>query len=407
MHKSGKRWAPVGIFVLVLMGAAALYWKDLEPTTNYAVTTVERGDILQRISLVGTVRAKNTVEVGAEVSGKIQNILVEENQSVSKGDILAIIAPETFENATLRARATLLQAEASKDRQQAVVRGLSQRVSRRKNTSAALAFSVEELEALEIDLEAAEADLRKADAVVQLAQSELERSLLELKRTTIRSPSDGIILERRVEPGQTVNASLETPVLFVVASDLKDIEIVANVDEVNIGKINTGQTVSFYSDAYEDKSFAATVERARQVPTPDLNYVAYPVLFSAKSSPEAPLIPGMTVNIVADLITPVTGVVRIPVDATRYHHQGFLPPIPDVVKQNLPRDQWQAAAMGYDFGSLIREGKTRIFVLTEDQVVEPREVKLGASNYEYVEIVAGDLAEGEKVILGRLNYDKP
>lgn len=400
----------VGFLIVGVLAASSAFvvGRQSEPqTSQYDFAIVDRGDVTERVSLVGRVNAKKTVEIGAEVSGRIENVLVQENQNVGKGDILATIEAEQFVNEVARAKAKLLQAEAARDKQLANVERLARQLDRRQDVSSSLAYSSEEIERIRFEKRAAEADLKFTTAAVLLSQSELERAQLEHARTIIRSPVDGIVLENRISTGQTVNASLETPVLFVIASDLNEFQLEANIDEAIVTKIDVGFEVTFTAEAYEEARFKARVSRIRKIPAPDINYVAYPALFDASSGPEAPLMPGMTVNITADLIEPARSVIRVPVDATRYFHAAFKPAIPDVVKENFPRDQWEAAAFGYDQGAMLRHGYSRVFVIDKDEQVVPKLVRLGASNYDYVEITSDNLEEGERVILGlNPNYEQ-
>lgn len=397
-------------FLIIFIAATALFWvvsdnfSDDATAPPYETALVDVGDVYQRVSLVGHVNAEKTVEVGAEVSGRVDKVLVEENQKVSEGQVLAIIAPEAFSNRVSRAKAKLQQASATLSKQTAAVDRLRLKLRRRSNVDNQLAFSAEDLELLKYELTAAQSDLEFSQAEVQLAKSDLVQAELELSRTAIKSPVDGVVLQNHIQSGQTVNAALETPVLFVVASNLSEIQLEANIDEAIVTKIKPGHRVSFTADAYQDVPFSATLRRIRKVPAAGLNYVAYPAVFTATTSKETPLVPGMTVNLTVDLIEPARNVVRIPIDATRYFHPEFTPPIPDKIKENVPRPHWEAAAFGYDQGKLLKENKSRVFVLTEENEVVPRLFTIGVSNFSYVEAIDGEVEVGDRVILGRKSY---
>lgn len=387
--------------VLVVSGVVGtIYYSVLPANSQFITASVDRGDIYQQISLVGVVKAQNTVEIGAEVSGRVAKVYAGEGDTVVKNQVLAEIADEHFRNAVVRSEANLQQALAARNKQRAAVQSIEARLNRRQENGSSLAFSKEDIESLSFELREGQADLQFAEAAVDLAKVEVERSKLELERTVIRSPLDGRILEQLVREGQTVNASLETPILFAITSGFDEMELVANVDEANIGKLRSGLEVQFSTDAYREKTFVATLKRTRNTPVRDLNYVAYPAIFKTVTDKDTPLLPGMTANITANVVEPVINVVRIPVDATRYKHASFRPQIPEVVKENVPRDQWEAAALGFDFGTLIRTGKTRVFVLDSKGNVLAREVTLGISNFDFVEVQSDEIRVGDRVILG-------
>jgi len=410
MQKSATRNILTTICLLILGGgsyyAVTQHYKPDPGQSMYLTARVELGVVKREINVLGTITSKNQIEIGTEVSGRIQTVEVRDNQRVSVNQVLAKIDADQFENSVSKARALVLQAEAEKNRQTATIEILEAQVARRRSASSELAFSAEAIEKLEYDLRIAQSDLKSKDSALLLAKADLMEAELKLGKTIIRSPIDGYVLQTKVEAGQTVNSSLETPVLFTVASDLSVIEINVNVDEVDISKIKKGMRTSFRAESYPEYRFQAEVSDVKKVPAEGLNYVAYPVVLHATNEDEI-LYPGMTANVHFNLVKPIQNALRIPVDATRYRHTEFKPAIPEVLKKRHPKEAWEAAAFGYDLGRLAKEGLVRVFVQKDDGSIEAREIEIGAANRRFAQVLSGDLKANEKVILGLRNQNDP
>ena len=320
--------AAVGAFgAWRVMGAAA-------PEFEIETTIVEQGDVRAIVSTSGRVRALVTVEVGSQLSGQVAELNADYNSVVAAGDVIARIDPQTFEtrvrqseaafeiadaNIALqaanvdRARANLLKAEQDFERANSLV-------ERGTVSEAAYDAARAALEAARADLTVAEAQSRTATANRQQSAAALDSARIDLDRTFIRSPIDGVVVDRSVDLGQTVAASLSAPTLFTIAQDLTRIQIDAEVDEADIGQVREGQTAGFSVDAFPDREFSGTVEQIRLSPTELQNVVTYTVVISA-DNPNRRLLPGMTANV--DIVTGLrTDVLTVANQALRFAPRG-------------------------------------------------------------------------------------
>ena len=275
---------------------------------------VDRGDITRIVSAVGSVRALNMVEVGSQLSGQIAELHADFNTPVTAGDLLARLDPQTFERRVQEAEANLAVARANVEIQRAGIRKAEvtlanarrefQRQESLVERGSVSRSALDQAEAVflsaEADVEIAHAQLRNAEATVLQREAALEAARIDLDRTEIRSPIDGVVIERAVDVGQTVAASLQAPILFTIAQDLSLIRIEASVDEADIGSVTEGAEARFNVDAFPDRSFNGRVGQVRLAPEEVQNVVTYTVVIDA-SNPDRRLLPGMTASI--DLIT--------------------------------------------------------------------------------------------------------
>jgi len=297
---------------VVLLGAAGRYFMSSRggPETQIETVTVDRGDIVRSIATSGTVSPLVTVEVGSQVSGTISNIYADYNSPVKEGQIVAQIDPQSFEQRVTQAKADLSVAEANIDVQKANIakaeaklkeaeRALerNKKLHEQGNVSAsALDTAQATYDSAVADLATAKAQLRTAEATLVQRQAALSSAEIDLGYTEIKSPIDGIVIERAVDVGQTVAAQMTTPLFFKIAQDLKKIQIEASVDEADIGNIKQGDTTSFTVDAYPDRKFEGAVTQVRLAPTEEGSVVTYTVIISA-DNPNQLLLPGMTANV--------------------------------------------------------------------------------------------------------------
>lgn len=301
-----------------------------ETRPRIETVAVDRGDIERTVAASGAVRPLITVEVGSQLSGQIAEIHADFNSTVERGQVIAVIDPQTFESRVLQATADLQVAEsnivvqrANIDRAQANLRRAELEYDRaqplrERGTLSASEFdgALAAFESAKADLTMAEAQLRNAMATREQRAASLESAEIDLGRTQIRSPIDGVVIERAVDQGQTVAASLSSPVLFRIAQDLTAIQIEANVDEADIGNVHAGNAVAFTVDAYPDAEFAGTVEQVRLAPNELNNVVTYTVIITA-ANPGRRLLPGMTA--IVEIVTGRTeDVLRVVNDAVRF-----------------------------------------------------------------------------------------
>ncbi len=276
-----------GVWILVALAAAggAYYWsKQAKKTevTTLEKTAVTRGNLIESISSTGTLSALDEVTVGSQVSGIITKVLVDFNDQVKTGDLLAVIDPQTLQAQVDVSRATVSQRQVSYDE---ATRQLEEgkRLYEQKYLS-------------ERDLRALEVTARNAKAQLESATVDFNKQNVQLKYAEIRSPIDGVIMTRSVDPGNTVQASMSAPTMFVVASDLRKMKILASVDETQIAQIKEGMKARFTVSGIADKTFNASVRQVRLKSTTSNNVVTYTVVLDAEN-PEKLLFPGMTATI--------------------------------------------------------------------------------------------------------------
>ncbi len=304
---------------LTLAAAGAWwYYSSAAPEFVPEIRSVEvtRGDIVESVAATGALEAVTTVQIGSQVSGIIQALDADFNSIVRDGDVIARLDPSLFETQIEQARANLLRAEADVERLRVAVDDARTQHQRSVELAAQELISQTELETAEVNVRSATAQLRSADAQVTQARASLNQNEVNLEHTVIRAPIDGIVISRLVDVGQTVAASLQAPELFVIAADLTEMRVIANVDESDVGRIRPEQRVSFVVDAYPDETFAGTVSQIRLEPIVQQNVVTYATVIDAPN-PDLKLKPGMTATATIE-IARRDDVVRVPNAALRF-----------------------------------------------------------------------------------------
>src|SRR5919106_430215 len=321
-----KRLAAL-VVLLALAGAGGWYWlqsRDGNAEVKYRLAKVERGPIAAVVVASGTLNAVTTVQVGSQISGQVKEIYADFNTAVKKDQVIARIDPSTFELRVNQARADLdsaqgavavarsgfaaQQAEIGRvkvaliDAQRDVARK-KQLVEKKFISPAELekALSVldttrEQLKAVEAQARVSRAQISSAQAAVKQRESLLKQAQVDLERTVIRAPVDGTVILRNVDAGQTVAASLQAPVLFTIAQDLRDMQVEAAIDEADVGRLRVGMPASFAVDAFPRRNFAGEIRQIRKSPQNVQNVVSYTVVISA-ANPDLALLPGMTANV--------------------------------------------------------------------------------------------------------------
>ncbi|MFQ5346425.1 MAG: efflux RND transporter periplasmic adaptor subunit [Rhodothalassiaceae bacterium] len=327
-------YAALAVAATVVLGVAFLARSDAPDRRHgFESAVVERGDIEQVVATTGSVRPLVTVQLGSQVSGQVAELRADFNDEVKQGQVVAVIDPRTFaarveqaaadlklaeaglasaRAAIARARASLVQAERDYERNRKLAQGGNLSASALDAAEAALAVA-------RADLSAAEAQRVTAEATIEQRRAALEQARIDLARTEIRSPIDGVIVNRVVDVGQTVAASLSAPVLFEIAQDLRSIQIEASVDEADIGGVRPGNPVRFGVDAYPEQHFSGVVKQVRLAPVELQNVVTYTVII-ADDNPDRRLLPGMTANL--EIVTgSAKDVLRVPNAALRFRPQ--------------------------------------------------------------------------------------
>jgi HlyD family secretion protein len=283
--------------ICVLATAALWWWQQHQPDTQggYRTVAVERGDIRVAISATGTLSAISTVTVGSQVSGQVTEVLADFNDKVEKGQVIARIDPSTYEAQIAQGTAQVASAQASLRQAQAGLRNAELDYQRKQALGGQQLVARSDIDLARAARDQAQAQVNSAQAQIRQQTASTQTTRVNLDRTVIRSPVDGVVLTRSIEPGQTVAASLQAPELFTIAEDLSKMKIELAVDESDIGQVRDGQVVSFTADAFPDRQFKGVVDQVRLSATTTSNVVTYPVVVTVDNS-DGTLLPGLTVN---------------------------------------------------------------------------------------------------------------
>jgi HlyD family secretion protein len=344
---------------------------------SIAAEPVSRGPIVSVVAATGTLEAVTTVQVGSQVSGSIRSLSADFNSIVRKGQELARLDPALFQSAIEQARASLIRAEADRDRLKVALADATSKLTRARELGERQLIPASDLDAADVNQRLAAAQVRSAEAQVTQARAALSQAEVNLAKTVIASPIDGIVVARNVDVGQTVAASLQAPTLFVIAADLRQMQLKANIDEADLGRVAAGQPVRFTVDAYPNQAFSGVVEQVRLNPVIEQNVVTYAAIVSA---PNADLLlkPGMTANISIE-VARRDDVLRVPSAAVRFN------PSDEVLR-----------ALGTV--NIERPKQTTVWTYVDGQLA-PVAVKVGESDGTYTEIAGGTLEEGTPVAL--------
>ena len=288
----------LGIAVVAILGGGTWWWtarKGEAADSAYRTATIERGDIRVAISATGTLSAISTVTVGSQISGQVTDVLVDYNSEVKKGEVLARIDPSTYEAQIEQGNAQIANAQASLKQAQATLANAELDYTRKADLGRQKLVAQSDVDLARAARDQARAQVNAAQASIRQQTASTQTTRVNLDRTVIRSPVDGVVLTRTIEPGQTVAASLQAPELFTIAEDLSKMKIELAVDEADIGQVKVGQAVSFTVDAFADRQFRGQVQQVRLSATTTSNVVTYPVVVSVDNS-DGTLLPGLTVN---------------------------------------------------------------------------------------------------------------
>jgi HlyD family secretion protein len=372
------------ISVVAVLVHRAAFAKE---STAYRFTAVERGNVESTVSATGTLGAVRTVAVGTQVSGQIAELLVDFNDTVKKGQLLARIDPTLQQQAVTdaqasveRAQAQLLQAQRDYNR------------NRELMTSGLVARSV---------FETTDSSLDVARANVKSARVALDRAKQNLEYTNIYAPIDGVVVERNVDDGQTVAASLSAPQLFLIANDLRNMQILASVGEGDIAQIKEGQKVKFSVQALSGQTFEGDVNQVRLQSATSENVVNYTVVVSV-ANPEKKLLPGMTAR-VEFLTNSAENVLKVANAALRFKPAAGTPAsAPAGEAASRRRGNGAGTAQGQPAGRRRSGGGGggTIYIVGENGALTPIRVRTGLTDGSVTEIRGRELKEGMQVIAG-------
>jgi HlyD family secretion protein len=399
-----RRWVRWAVIALILVIAAAVAWHFLKPdpeaaTTQYKTEQARRGDLTVLVTATGTLKPTNSVDVGSELSGIVKSVEADYNDRVKVGQVLARLDTSKLEATITQSKAALESAQAKVLQTRATVTETRAKLAQLKNAreiSGGRLSSQAEVDAAEAAFARAQADTASAAALVSQARAVLDANETDLAKAVIRSPINGIVLVRSVEPGQTVAAAFQAPVLFNLAEDLTRMDLHVNVDEADIGKIREKQKAVFTVAAYPNRTFTAQITQARYGSSTTSGVVTYETILKV-ANPDLALRPGMTAT--ADItVRELKNALLIPGAALR-----FTPPVvqaEDKTSRGLffslfprpPREQRPG-----DDGSL-GKGKQRVWVLKEGR---PAAVVIttGWTSGSLTEVTSGELAPGTPLIV--------
>ncbi len=390
-----KKWI-ILISVVAVAGVASFFlFRDAEGgKQNYQTAVVDRGNLQATVTSTGTITAVGTVEVGTQVSGTVEEVYADYNDEVRRGQLLARLDTRVLQSSVDDAQANL-------ERTQAQYRAALDEYNRNKPLFDKKYISATEFTQYRSTLDAAKAS-------VTSAQVALQRARTNFGYAEIRSPSDGTVIQRTVEAGQTVAASLSTPTLFTIANDLSHMQIEAGVDESDIGQIKEGQRVTFTVQSQSDKTFQGLVKQIRLQPTTVQNVVNYTVVVDAPNN-DGLLLPGMTATVNFEVAS-VNNVLVVPNAALRFQ------PSAEVLEEYQARMQSgrdsartratpAANASGRRDSSAARSGasranRSRVWTLDAAGKLQMVQVQIGLSDGQKTEVFGPGIREGMKVITG-------
>ncbi len=296
-RKARKRWWVLVLIVIAVLFLAVVSLKRKpEQTVKYRTEEVTRGDLSVIVSATGNLAPTNKVDVGCELSGIVKSVEVDYNAHVKVGQPLARLDDTKFEAAVMESKAAMASAQARLKQSEATFQLKEQNLKRLKQAhqlSGGKAPSLGELELAEADVQRSKADVTAAQAAIEQAQARLKMDQSNLSKTVIYSPINGIVLKRAVDPGQTVAAQLQTPILITLAEDLPKMELQVDVDEADVGLVQEGQTATFSVEAYPGRVFTATIAQLRYGSQITNGVVTYTTMLNV-DNPDLVLRPGMT-----------------------------------------------------------------------------------------------------------------
>lgn len=398
--RARRRWILGVIALLIVLGLGfgyrAMTAKQAPAGANFVTVPVERGDLRETVTATGTLNPVDSVEVGAEVTGRVVRVNFDINDHVKEGDVLAEIDPETLQARVDQSKAGMTSASAAAASARATLNDADVKVKRARDLFAKGLLSSQDLETAEATYTKAKAGMSTASAQQVSARADFKTSNTQLSKAIIRSPISGIVLDRTVQQGQTVTAGFQTPVLFTLARDLTKLELDVDVDEADVGGVKEGQEASFEVDAYPDKAFPAKLVKLHSMPKTGTNVVTYTAELSVDND-ERLLRPGMTAT--ASIVTSERkGVLLVPNAALRFEPprtgtrggppMGFLPFMGGRRTSSKPAG---SAAPKID------PNAPTVYILKDGR---PRrvEVKTGATDGTKTEVSASALEPGAMVI---------
>lgn len=386
--------------VVVLVAAAIFYYVRVDVSaapTQLTFDAVSRGDVVATVEATGTLQPLDTVQVGTQVSGTIASIGTDFNQLVKKGQVLATLDPAIFQTQIDQAKATVIRLQAELERAQVQYEDALLKQKRAEQLGEAQLLAQQDVDTARSTARVAQTGLTGAKAQLTQAQAALSQAQVNLSHTVITSPADGIVLNRAVEVGQTVSAGLQAPTLFVIARDLKRLELQARVDESDVGGVEPDAPVTFTVDAYPRREFSGVVRLVQLQPQTVQNVVTYTTIIDVPND-DGRLKPGMT-STVSIQVARAANTLRVPAAALRFT------PTEQVLKEfpssDMPAASARASAPRAD-GERRRGGAVWQLV---DGRLHRIPVRIGVSDGTQMAITTDALQEGASIVTGIARSD--
>ena len=419
----------VGAAVLIGGGVGAWRWRNAhkKPPVEFGTAAVDRGRIVARVTATGTLSALVTVQVGTQVSGTVQKLYVDWNSPVKKGQLIAKIDPQLFDASLQQAQANYEAAEGNLVKAEAQERDAGRQFERSKSLLERKLIAQADYDTSQANQEVMKGQTAAARGSLAQAKAALYQAKVNLDMTRIVSPTDGTVISRSVDVGQTVAASLSAPTLFVIAQDLREMQVDTSVAEADVGKLSPGMPASFTVDAFTGEHFRGKVRQIRNAPTTLQNVVTYDAVIDV-ANPDLKLRPGMTANITF-IANEKENVLRVPNAAMRFRPTPEIftalgMPIPAAVRDAVDR-----ARAGANSGGGVRSGTgagaraggpggpgagggrgrpggrgdapndRRSVWLLRDGKPQTVSLRVGLSDGNLTELIEGDLHEGDALIV--------
>jgi HlyD family secretion protein len=409
-HRTKLTWI-ISIVVIAGLAVGIFYYRagDREPSLRYETVKVEKGRIVAKVTATGTLSALVTVQVGSQVSGRIQQIFVDFNSPVEKGQLIAKIDPQLFEAAVEQARANYVAAQGNLSKAQAQALDAARQYRRARALAERQLIAQADVDTAQTNNDAAVAAVEAAKGSVEQAKASLHQAEINLAYTNISSPTNGVVISRSVDVGQTVAASLQAPTLFLIAEDLSKMQVDTSVAEADVGKLKARMATTFTVDAYPGERFTGTVRQIRNAPQTVQNVVTYDAVIDVDNA-ELKLKPGMTAN-VTFIYAEKDEVVRVPNAALRFrpppellarvqrdhgdnsgekHRRGVALPVTPNTSPPAPASSQTREFQGPD--------RRSVWVLRGD-TPNAIPIRIGISDGTVTEVVEGDLQAGDRVVI--------
>ena len=393
------KWAAAVIVGLLLI--SVVWWfGSAASNLRYITEPVRRGSLIVIVTATGSVQPTEKVDISSELSGTVRRVLVDFNSAVTAGQVIAELDTDKLEATANSSRAKLAAAKTKVAEAAATVIEKEQDLTRQKRLASSNSGVAQDLDRAKAAYDRATASLASARADVDVAEADLRLNEINLAKAYMRSPIDGVVLKRDVDPGQIVASSLQAPVLFSIAKDLKQMELQVDVDEADVGKVRVGQNASFGVDAYPDRKFPAAIREVRFASETIQGVVTYKAVLDIDNS-ELLLRPGMTAT--AEIkVSEIIDALLIPNAALRY-----TPPVADRMTSRGFLSQLMPGRPPFRPSSPQEQtGRNRtVWVL---RGAEPGQVKIevGSSDGKRTEVQGGELHAGQNLIVDQTTRDR-